>query len=70
MKQEVGKHELELAMMETLLHKLEIITTGPSLRKLGREVENITGDLRALLKDIKNLWQKVQVSVGFHSCSL
>ncbi|EFO27979.2 spectraplakin [Loa loa] len=62
MKQEIGKHELELAMLETLLSKLEVITTGPSLKKLGREVENVTGDLRTLLKDIKNVWQKVQIS--------
>ncbi|VDO55049.1 unnamed protein product [Onchocerca flexuosa] len=62
MKQEVDKQELELSTLETLLHKLEVITTGPSLRKLGREVENATGDLRALLKDIKNILQKAQTS--------
>uniref|UniRef100_A0AAF5PYW1 GAR domain-containing protein n=2 Tax=Wuchereria bancrofti TaxID=6293 RepID=A0AAF5PYW1_WUCBA len=62
MKQEVGKHEFELTLLQTLLHKLEVITTGPSLRKLGREVENVTGDLRALLKDINNILQKAQIS--------
>ncbi|VBB27153.1 unnamed protein product [Acanthocheilonema viteae] len=62
MKQEVGKHELELTILESLLHKLEVITSGPSLRKLEREVENATGDLKALLKDIKNIWQKAQTS--------
>ncbi|MCP9258009.1 hypothetical protein DINM_001173 [Dirofilaria immitis] len=40
-----------------------VITTGPSLRKLGREVENAAGDLRVLLKDIKNVWQKTQTSM-------
>lgn len=70
MKQEVGKHELEITMLETLLHKLEVITSGPSLRKLGREVENAAGDLKALLKDIKNIWQKTQASVGFHLWNL
>uniref|UniRef100_A0A0R3RSE7 GAR domain-containing protein n=1 Tax=Elaeophora elaphi TaxID=1147741 RepID=A0A0R3RSE7_9BILA len=62
MKQEVSKHEIELTMLETLLHKLEVITSGPSVRKLGREVENVTGDLRTLLKDIKNTSQKAQTS--------
>lgn len=70
MKQEVGKHELEVAMLETLLHKLEVITSGPSLRKVGREVENVTGDLQALMKDIKNVWQKAQISVGFYLWNL
>ncbi|KAK6106184.1 Spectrin repeat family protein [Brugia pahangi] len=62
MKQEVDKHEFEIALLETLLHKLEVITTGPSLKKLGREVENVTGDLRALLKDVNNILQKAQIS--------
>ncbi|KAM3720341.1 Microtubule-actin cross-linking factor [Dirofilaria immitis] len=63
MKQEVGKQEFEVSTLETLLDKLEVITTGPSLRKLGREVENAAGDLRVLLKDIKNVWQKTQTSM-------
>lgn len=63
LKQEIVKYEVEVAMLESLLQKLEIITSGPSLRKLGREVENITADLRILLKDINNTLQKAQIAV-------
>ncbi|VDN02146.1 unnamed protein product [Thelazia callipaeda] len=60
--EKVRRQEVEVATLKVLLHKLEVVTAGPSLKKLGREVENVTADVKRLLKNIRNLSQKMQIS--------
>lgn len=63
MEQELSKLEVELSSMETLLHKLEGLTAGPSFKRLGKEIENCAGDLMELSKVTTNITQRVQISV-------
>ncbi|VDK27651.1 unnamed protein product, partial [Gongylonema pulchrum] len=62
MEHKLSKQEAELTAMETLLHKLEALTAGPSFKKITKEIENAAADLLQLQKDVRNIALAAQMS--------
>uniref|UniRef100_A0A915B3J8 Microtubule-actin cross-linking factor 1 n=1 Tax=Parascaris univalens TaxID=6257 RepID=A0A915B3J8_PARUN len=60
LEQHVERQHVELNALETLLRKLEDISSGPSTNQLRRKVENAIDDWNSLSKDVRNATNKAQ----------
>lgn len=63
LEQHVERQHVELNALETLLRKLEDISSGPSTNQLRRKVENAIDDWNSLSKDVRNTTDKAQHKV-------
>ncbi|KHN76670.1 Dystonin [Toxocara canis] len=60
LEKQVERQHVELNALETLVHKLEDISAGPSTNHLKRRVENALDDWNALSKEVRNTANKAQ----------